>query len=257
MKTFTATPTTFSHDWHVVDAAGVPLGRLASVVAQLIRGKHKPTFTPHMDGGDFVVVVNAAKVRLTGRKLTKKKYFPHTGYMGHERFTAARDLLAKHPERVIEKAVFGMLPKNSLARQKLRGKLKVYAGAGASARGAAAEALLRHSVEGERMTADTRVPLAGRRPPQDERRPGVPDAGHRQVGHQRPHAGRLLPPALAGAAHPAVLHRHRYAGRLRREGARGRRRTGRAGRRAAAWRSRGRWWRPMVRTGPSSGPRDC
>jgi large subunit ribosomal protein L13 len=129
MNTFTATPDDISHDWHVVDAAGVPLGRLASVVAQLIRGKHKPTYTPHMDGGDFVVVVNAAKVRLSGRKLDNKKYFSHTGYMGHERMTAARDLLAKHPDRVIEKAVFGMLPKTSLARQKLRGKLKVYAGA--------------------------------------------------------------------------------------------------------------------------------
>jgi large subunit ribosomal protein L13 len=129
MKTFTARPADISHDWHLVDAEGVPLGRLASVVAQLIRGKHKPTFTPHMDGGDFVVVVNAAKVRLSGRKLSNKVYFRHTGYMGHERFTAARDMLAKRPERVIEKAVFGMLPKTSLAKQKLRGKLKVYAGA--------------------------------------------------------------------------------------------------------------------------------
>ena len=128
MKTFTATPATLEHDWHVVDAADVPLGRLASEVAQLIRGKHKPSFTPHMDGGDFVVVVNATRVRLTGRKLDQKQYFRHTGYMGHERYTAARDMLATHPERVIEKAVFGMLPKNSLARQKLRGKLKVYAG---------------------------------------------------------------------------------------------------------------------------------
>jgi large subunit ribosomal protein L13 len=129
MKTFTATPDTLEHDWYVVDAADVPLGRLASAVAQLIRGKHKPIFTPHMDGGDFVVVINAARVRLTGRKLDQKRYFRHTGYMGHERYTPARDLLATHPERVIEKAVFGMLPKNSLARQKLRGKLKVYAGA--------------------------------------------------------------------------------------------------------------------------------
>jgi large subunit ribosomal protein L13 len=128
MKTFTAKPADISHDWHLVDAAGVPLGRLASVVAQLIRGKHKPTYTPHMDGGDFVVVVNASKIKLTGRKLTNKVYFGHTGYMGHERFTAARDLLNKHPDRVIEKAVFGMLPKTSLAKQKLRGKLKVYAG---------------------------------------------------------------------------------------------------------------------------------
>ena len=128
MKTFTAKPADISHDWHLVDAEGVPLGRLASVVAQLIRGKHKPTYTPHMDGGDFVVVVNAAKVRLTGRKLSNKVYFRHTGYMGHERFTEARDVLAKHPERVIERAVYGMLPKTSLAKQKLRGKLKVYAG---------------------------------------------------------------------------------------------------------------------------------
>ena len=126
MKTFSATPDDISHEWHVVDATGVPLGRLASAVAQLIRGKHKPTFTPHMDGGDFVVVVNAAKVKLTGRKVSNKKYFKHTGCMGHESFTAARDMLAKHPDRVIEKAVFGMLPKTSLARQKLRGKLKVY-----------------------------------------------------------------------------------------------------------------------------------
>jgi large subunit ribosomal protein L13 len=129
MKTFTATPADISHDWHVVDATGVPLGRLASAVAQLIRGKHKPTFTPHMDGGDFVVVVNAEKVRLTGRKMAQKQYFRHTGYMGHERFTPAKNLIEKHPDRVIEKAVFGMLPKNSLARQKLRTKLKVYAGA--------------------------------------------------------------------------------------------------------------------------------
>jgi len=107
MKTFTATPADISHDWHVVDADGVPLGRLASAVAQLIRGKHKPTYTPHMDGGDFVIVINASKVKLTGKKLTKKHYFSHTGYMGHERFTAARDLLAK---------------------QHMRGKLKVYGG---------------------------------------------------------------------------------------------------------------------------------
>ena len=128
MKTFSAKPADISHDWHVVDATDVPLGRLATAVAQLIRGKHKPTFTPHMDGGDFVVVVNADKVRLSGTKLDSKRYFRHTGYMGHERFTPARELLASHPDRVIEKAVFGMLPKNSLSRQKLRTKLKVYAG---------------------------------------------------------------------------------------------------------------------------------
>ena len=129
MKTYTATPAEIRHDWHVVDAEGVPLGRLASAVAQLIRGKHKPTFTPHMDGGDFVVVLNAAKVKLTGKKSEQKKYFSHSGYMGHERFTPVNNLLAKHPDRVIEKAVFGMLPKNALSRQRLRLKLKVYAGA--------------------------------------------------------------------------------------------------------------------------------
>ncbi|MDZ4673970.1 MAG: 50S ribosomal protein L13 [Gemmatimonadota bacterium] len=129
MKTYTSTPDDIQHDWLVVDATGVPLGRLASAVAQLIRGKHKPTFTPHMDGGDFVVVVNAEQVKFTGNKLDTKQYFRHTGYMGHERFTSARNMMAKHPDRVIEKAVFGMLPKNSLSKQKLRTKLKVYAGA--------------------------------------------------------------------------------------------------------------------------------
>ena len=128
MKTFSATPDDIQHDWHLVDATGVPLGRLASQVAQLIRGKHKPTFTPHMDGDDFVIVVNAEKIKLTGRKLQQKRHFRHSGYMGHERYTPVKTVLAKHPERVVEKAVFGMLPKNSLAKQHLRGKLKVYAG---------------------------------------------------------------------------------------------------------------------------------
>ncbi len=129
MNTYSAKAADLQHDWHVVDATDVPLGRLASTVAQLIRGKHKPTFTPHMDGGDFVIVLNASQVKLTGNKLAGKTYFKHTGYMGHDTHTPAGKLLAAHPDRVIEKAVFGMLPKNSLARQKLRGKLKVYAGA--------------------------------------------------------------------------------------------------------------------------------
>lgn len=129
METFSAKPTDITHRWLLVDATGVPLGRLASRVAQLIRGKHKPTFTPHMDGGDFVVVVNASKVKLTGRKMSDKTVFSHTGYMGHESHTPIRNILAKHPDRVIEKAVFGMLPKNSLAKQHLRTKLKVYGGA--------------------------------------------------------------------------------------------------------------------------------
>ena len=129
MKTFSPKPADLQHEWHVVDAADVPLGRLASVVAQLIRGKHKPTFAPHMDGGDFVVVVNASQVKLTGRKIDQKTYFKHTGYMGHDRRAPARVLLAHNPRRVIATAVFGMLARTSLARQKLRKKLKVYGGA--------------------------------------------------------------------------------------------------------------------------------
>jgi len=128
MKTYSPTAKELDHQWHVVDADGQVLGRLASKVAQVIRGKHKPTFAPHMDGGDFVVVINAEKVRLTGKKLEQKQYFRHTGYMGHERFTPLATMLEKHPERVIEKAVFGMLPKTTLGKQVLRKKLKVYAG---------------------------------------------------------------------------------------------------------------------------------
>ena len=129
MKTFSATPDDIHHTWFLVDATGVPLGRLASQVAQVIRGKHKPTFTPHMDVGDNVIVVNAAKVRLTGRKLEQKKYFRYSGYMGHEKFTPVSAVLAKRPELVVERAVYGMLPKSSLAKQVLRHKLRVYPGA--------------------------------------------------------------------------------------------------------------------------------
>jgi large subunit ribosomal protein L13 len=128
-STYTATPADIEHKWFVVDADGMVLGRLATEVARIIRGKHKAMFTPHMDTGDNVIVINASKVRVTGRKAEQKNYFRHTGYMGHELYTPFASMLAKHPERVIEKAVFGMLPKTSLARQKLRGKLKVYGGA--------------------------------------------------------------------------------------------------------------------------------
>ncbi|HKV50965.1 MAG TPA: 50S ribosomal protein L13 [Gemmatimonadaceae bacterium] len=126
MKTYSATPSDIEHRWFVVDADGLVLGRLASEVAKILRGKHKPMYTPHMDTGDFVIVINAAKVRVTGRKSEQKRYFRHTGYMGHERYTPFASMLAKHPERVIEKAVFGMLPKTALGRQKLRLKLRVY-----------------------------------------------------------------------------------------------------------------------------------
>jgi large subunit ribosomal protein L13 len=111
--------------WHVVDAEGKVLGRLSSQIAHLLRGKHKPVFSPHVDAGDFVIVINAAKIRLTGRKLEGKIYYRHTGYPGSVREMTAGELLEKHPERVIEKAVRGMLPKNALGRRMLR-KLKVY-----------------------------------------------------------------------------------------------------------------------------------
>jgi large subunit ribosomal protein L13 len=127
MKTFTATPSTIEQRWFIVDAEGMVLGRLATEVARIIRGKHKPIFTPHMDTGDNVIVINAAKVKVTGRKAEQKRYFTHTGYMGHEKFTPFASVIAKHPERVIEKAVYGMLPKTALGRQVLRRKLRVYA----------------------------------------------------------------------------------------------------------------------------------
>ncbi len=127
-STFSATPADIDARWYVVDAEGMVLGRLATEVAKILRGKHKPIFTPHMDTGDHVIVINAEKVRVTGRKAEQKTYFKHTGYMGHDRQIPFATMLAKHPERIIEKAVFGMLPKNSLAKQSVRGKLRVYAG---------------------------------------------------------------------------------------------------------------------------------
>src|SRR5690348_5529268 len=128
MKTFVLKPADIERRWWVVDAAGKPLGRLASRVAQVPRGKHKPTFTPHVNGGDCVIAVNAEAVQLTGNKPEQKRYFRHTGYMGHERFTPVASMLAKHPDRVIETAVCGERPKTTLSRQKVKQMLKVYAG---------------------------------------------------------------------------------------------------------------------------------
>src|SRR5213595_1844153 len=128
MKTFSLRNEDITRRWYVVDAAGQPLGRMASRVAQALRGKHKPTFTQHLNAGDFVVIVNAAQETLTGRKLQQKPYLRNTGYMGHERFTPLKTLLAKHPEGVIERAVWGMLPKTTLSRQHVKQMLKVYAG---------------------------------------------------------------------------------------------------------------------------------
>jgi large subunit ribosomal protein L13 len=127
MKTYIPPVGGTERRWWIVDAQDQILGRLATRVATVLRGKHRPEFTPHLDTGDFVVVVNADKVRLTGRKATDKKYFRHSGYMGGERFIAFSTMIEKHPERVIELAVKGMLPKNNLGRL-MRRKLKVYAG---------------------------------------------------------------------------------------------------------------------------------
>lgn len=126
--TFMANAGNIERKWFVVDADGLTLGRLAAEVAKFLRGKHKPTFTPHVDTGDFVIVINAAKVKLTGKKLIQKTYFHHSGYPGGSQFTQAGHLLEKRPERVVEMAIRGMLPKNKLGEQMYR-KLNVYAGA--------------------------------------------------------------------------------------------------------------------------------
>ena len=129
MKTYSAKPGDIERKWFVIDAEGVVLGRLASIIATRLRGKHKPMFTPHMDCGDHIVVINADKVHLTGNKLADKTYYRHTGYPGGIKSTTAGKILeGKHPERVVEKAVQRMIPKGPLGRQVLT-KLKVYAGA--------------------------------------------------------------------------------------------------------------------------------
>jgi large subunit ribosomal protein L13 len=127
MRTFSAKPNEVNHDWYVIDATGKPLGRLASEIARRLRGKHKPIYTPHVDTGDYIVVVNADKVHVTGRKATDKMYHHHTGYIGNLKSISFEKLQAKRPGRVIELAVKGMLPKNPLGRAMYR-KLKVYAG---------------------------------------------------------------------------------------------------------------------------------
>ena len=127
MRTFSPKDSDITRQWHVIDATDVVLGRLASHVAVLLRGKHKPIFAPHVDTGDFVIVVNADKISLSGNKLQDKRAYRHSGYPGGLRAVSYAELMEKHPERAIEKAVKGMLPKNSLGRKTLS-KLKVYAG---------------------------------------------------------------------------------------------------------------------------------
>jgi large subunit ribosomal protein L13 len=127
MKTYVATPAERQRDWYVVDAEGQTLGRLATRIADALRGKRKPEYTPHVDTGDFVIVVNAERIRVTGDKLHSKVYWRHSGYPGGIRSRTLEEMLARRPEEVIRKAVKGMLPRNRLARAQLR-KLKVYAG---------------------------------------------------------------------------------------------------------------------------------
>ncbi len=127
MSPFSAKPADVEHDWYLVDASGRTLGRLATEIAMRLRGKHKPIYTPHVDTGDYIVVVNAAKIRVTGNKLKDKMYQHHTGYIGNLKSINLEDLLAKAPEQVIKKAVKGMLPKNKLGAAMLK-KLRVYGG---------------------------------------------------------------------------------------------------------------------------------
>lgn len=127
MKTFMASPATIERKWYVVDATDMTLGRLAAGVASVLRGKNKPTFTPHIDTGDYVIIVNADKIKVTGKKLDQKIYHRHSEYVGGMKETTLREMLAKKPERVIEMAVKGMLPKGPLGREMYK-KLYVYAG---------------------------------------------------------------------------------------------------------------------------------
>ena len=128
MKTFTATPADIEKKWIVIDAEGVVLGRLAAIVATRLRGKHKPTFTPHMDMGDFVIIINADKVAVTGDKAEKKRYWRHSGFPGGIKSVNFNDLMQRHPTRAVELAVKGMLPKGPLGYAMIK-KLKVYGGA--------------------------------------------------------------------------------------------------------------------------------
>jgi large subunit ribosomal protein L13 len=127
MKTYSAKPSEVRHGWYLVNAQGKVLGRLATRIAQRLRGKHRPEYTPHVDTGDYIVVVNADKLRVTGKKAEQKKYYRHTGFPGGIRETTFAVLHAKHPDRVLQKAVKGMLPKGPLGNAMLR-KLKIYAG---------------------------------------------------------------------------------------------------------------------------------
>lgn len=182
MTTFTAKSETVQRDWYLVDAAGKTLGRLSTELARRLRGKHKPVYTPHVDTGDYLVVINAEKIVVTGNKLKDKKYHRFTGYIGNLKTESLEQALQRHPERVIEIAVKGMLPKGPLGRTMYR-KLKVYSGAEHP-----------HAAQQPQVLISNHGYHAKLRhwPPQVLHRSRVPAQGHRQHHRQRPSAGRIL-----------------------------------------------------------------
>ena len=190
MKTYSPKLREITRQWHVIDAAGVPLGRLATRVAMLLRGKHKPTYAPHLDTGDHVVVVNAAQVALTGAKSEQKTYYRHSGYPGGFRAVVAKDELAKRPERVVERAVRGMLPHTTLGRQMYR-KLRVYAGANHPHAGQIAQGI-----------QPARQPRPARKTPGDQA--AQPVAPAQAAATARPAAPASTPPAPATTPAPGA-----------------------------------------------------
>src|SRR5256885_894740 len=194
MKTFSPRPRDIERRWYVVDGGGAVLGRLASEVAKVLRGKHKPIFAPHMDTGDHVIVVNARGIRLTGGKEAKKIYYRHSGYPGGLREQGYARLLAERPVVAVEKAIRGMLPKNRLGRAMVR-KLAVYEGhlqaqARLHAQGGAQEG---QGVLGERPEPDPRATLQRNRSTEGGRGPGPSRTGHRCLPPERPLARGVLP----------------------------------------------------------------
>ena len=190
MYTVFSKPEETRGDWYLVDAAGKTLGRLASQIAHRLKGKHKPNYAPHQDLGDHIVVINAGTVRVTGAKLTDKFYHQHTGYVGNLKSIALGKLLKEHPERAVEFAVKGMLPKGPLGRRMYK-KLHVFGGNAPSPSSTAAQSagILNSRRKTKHGIKHSREYLLRHRPPQDLERAGVPQPGHRQGLHQRPHSG--------------------------------------------------------------------
>ena len=188
MKTISAKAEAVKRDWYVVDASGKTLGRLCTELARRLRGKHKPIYTPHVDTGDYLVVINAEKIAVTGKKLDDKIYHRFTGYVGNLKTTSLKDMLAQHPERVIEIAVKGMLPKNPLGRAMYR-KLKVYTGPTIRIPPSSRRCWTSNKEQNHGIAAELR-----HRPSQVLHRPRVPAHGQRQHRRQRQAARRVLRP---------------------------------------------------------------